>query len=69
MRILAATLIFRLVAACESMVEPMSKIHVLIRRCASAIGLGRSGLSLRQKGGGGFFAQTTAHYITGLLFI
>ena len=50
MKILAANLIFRLVAACESIVEPMSRIHGLIKRCASAIGLGTSGLSHRRKG-------------------
>ena len=52
MRILAANVIFRLVAACESIVEPMSRIHGLIRRCAIAIGLGTSGLSHRKKRGG-----------------
>ena len=69
MRILAANLIFRLVAACESIVEPMSRIHGLIRRCASAIGLNTFGLSHRKKGGGEFFALPIAHYITGLLCI
>ena len=68
MRILAANLIFRLVAACESIVEPMSRIHGLIRRCASAIGLSTFGLSHRKKGGE-FFALPIAHYIRGSLCI
>ena len=52
MRILAANLTFRLVAVCEIIVEPMSRIYGLIRRCTNAIGLGTSRLSHRKRGGG-----------------
>ena len=52
MRILAENLVFRLVAACESIVEPRSTIRGLIRRCTDAIGLGTSLLSHRKKGWG-----------------
>ena len=58
MKILAANLVFRLVAACKSIVEPMSTIHGVTRRCASAIGLGMSGLYHRLKGGGGILCST-----------
>ena len=36
---------------CESIIEPMSGIHGLIRRCTDAIGLGTSLVSYRKKGG------------------